>query len=225
MDRWSQGTQIMWRMGRPGDDWVQPMTVVRDDERGLVAWLAMGTPVITKVWPDGRDRRAEARAVQAAGGDVRAVVDEALQAARVRTVGAWEGTHVLRVVPAGAPWSVWHFFDGVTGDFQGWYVNLELPHAREPFATRSQDLTLDLWITPDRTVHRKDEDELALFVERGRITPDEADRIRGVCAHVEQVVAAWGSPFCDGWETFRPDPAWPVPGLPAAEVEALAPVG
>jgi hypothetical protein len=211
----------MWRMGKPGNDWVQPMTVVRDDERGLVAWLAMGTPVITKVWQDGRDRRAEARAAQIAGGDVRTVVEESLRAPRVRTAGTWQGTHVLRVVPTGEPWSVWHFFDGTTGAFQGWYVNLELPHVREPFATRSRDLSLDLWITPDRTVYRKDEDEFAFAVERGAIAPEQAEQALGACAQVEGIVAAWGSPFCDGWDTFRPDPSWPVPQLPSAELDAL----
>jgi hypothetical protein len=33
-------------------------------------------------------------------------------------------------------------------------------------------------------------------------------------AAAESVVANWGSPFCDGWENFRPDSAWPIPGLP-----------
>jgi hypothetical protein len=31
---------------------------------------------------------------------------------------------------------------------------------------------------------------------------------------VEKLVASWGAPFRDGWEDWRPDPAWPLPDLP-----------
>ena len=37
--------------------------------------------------------------------------------------------------------------------------------------------------------------------------------VAGARAEVEGVIRAWGSPFCDGWETFTPDPGWPVPAL------------
>ena len=222
MDYWEPGTQIMWRAGGPAHDWVQPMTVVRDDERGLVAWLAVDTPIVRLERADGRDLRTEVRAARAAGRDVKAVVESFGRVPGVRVASTWQATDVLRVVPTGEPWSVWHFFDGTTGEFQGWYVNFELPHVREPFATRTIDLALDLWVTPDRVAHRKDEDELAFAVERGRLTQHDADRILAVCAEVEAIVAAWRSPFCDGWETFRPDPSWPVPRLLDGELATPA---
>jgi hypothetical protein len=28
-------------------------------------------------------------------------------------------------------------------------------------------------------------------------------------------VQGWASPFCDGWEHWRPDESWPIPELPA----------
>jgi predicted homoserine dehydrogenase-like protein len=70
-------------------------------------------------------------------------------------------------------------------------------------------------VETDRTHRRKDVDELAEAVRQGRYTVQEAAMIEAAAAEVEAVVEAWGSPFCDGWETFRPDPAWPVPRLPA----------
>ena len=70
---------------------------------------------------------------------------------------------------------------------------------------------LDVWVEPDRTVSRKDEDELVLAVEAGRYTPDDAARITAVADEIEAVVAEWGPPFCDGWDAFRPSPGWPVP--------------
>nr|WP_246416495.1 DUF402 domain-containing protein [Nocardioides luti] len=135
-------------------------------------------------------------------------------AERTQLVGTWEEYDVLRVAPTGRPWSVWWFFPAGQATFEGWYVNLEDPHVRDADTTYSTDHVLDVWVEPDRTHHRKDVDELALAVEQGRYTPGQAARITAVAAEVEDVIAAWGPPFCDGWETFRPDPSWPVPQLP-----------
>lgn len=202
MTFWTPGTQIAWRYGHPGAhdlDFVAPLTVVRDDEQVLAAWLAVGSPVLKVVGADGRDLR-----------DGR---EDAFTAPRRRVTSTWTGYSVLRVLPKARSWSVWHFFHGVTGAFEGWYVNIEDPHVRWGRTTRSRDHLLDLWVEQDRTVERKDEHELEDAVRAGRYTDAEADAIRDVAAEVEDVVAAWGSPFCDGWEEFRPDPTWPVPAL------------
>ncbi|MGV3563294.1 MAG: DUF402 domain-containing protein, partial [Nocardioides sp.] len=80
------------------------------------------------------------------------------------------------------------------------------PHVRWGRTTRSRDHLLDVWVEPDRSLERKDEHELEAAVRAGRYTEAEADAIRAVATEVEEVVAAWGSPFCDGWEHFVPDP-------------------
>ena len=51
------------------------------------------------------------------------------------------------------------------------------------------------------------------IAEQGRYTQAEADDITSVAEEIEEVVRAWGSPFCDDWERFQPDPDWPVPAL------------
>jgi hypothetical protein len=79
--------------------------------------------------------------------------------------------------------------------------------------TWSNDRVLDVWVEPDRTVGRKDEDELALAVAQGRYTQAEADDIIAVADAIEHEVAAWAPPFGAGWESFRPDPAWTSPTL------------
>ncbi|WP_107775079.1 DUF402 domain-containing protein [Nocardioides sediminis] len=196
---WEPGTQIMWRYGQPGLDFAAPMTVVRDDDEALVAWLAMGTPVLKLVRDDGRDLRSEP--------------EDAFTAPRRQVESVWSGYSVLRVYRPGQSWSVWHFFHGTSGVFEGWYVNIEDPHVRTGRTTRSRDHVLDVWVEPDRTMERKDEDELLLAVEQGRYTEREADAIRATATEAEEVITAWGAPFCDGWETFRPDPSWPVPAL------------
>jgi uncharacterized protein len=78
----------------------------------------------------------------------------------------------------------------------------------------SRDHTLDLLVAPDRRHARKDEDELELALQAGWYSQDEVDQILDAAARLEAVVDAWGSPFCDGWESFTPDPGWPVPQLP-----------
>lgn len=194
MQRWEPGTVIMWRYG---DGFAEPMTVVQDDDEGLVAWLRAGTPTRKLVRADGRTLRAEAATM--------------FTADRVEVDGVWEDHDVLRIAPTNAWWSVWVFFDPVTHDFQGWYVNIEDPHVRSDHAVHTRDHVLDLWVEPDRSCSRKDEDELVLAVEQGRYNREEAELITTVAEQVEKVIADWGSPFCDGWEDFRPDPDWPVP--------------
>jgi predicted RNA-binding protein associated with RNAse of E/G family len=127
------------------------------------------------------------------------------------------GTHAyfdqLRIAPTGRPWSVWVFFAEGSGEFSGWYVNLEEPHVRDDHAVYTSDHVLDLVIDPDRTLVRKDEDELALAVAQGVFDEHEAAAIEESAAAVEALVADWRPPFCDGWETFRPEPSWAIPRL------------
>lgn len=200
MTFWKQGTQIMWRYGQPGLDFAAPMTVVRDDEQGLVAWLAAGTAVLKLVREDGRDLRADR--------------SDGFLVPRRQVRSVWRDHSVLRVYQPGRRWSVWHFFHGASGAFEGWYVNIEDPHVRTDRTTRSRDHVLDIWVEPDRTIERKDEDELVLAVEQGRYSQDQANRITAIADEVEDLIRLWAPPFCDGWESFRPDPTWALPALP-----------
>lgn len=178
----------------------EPMTVVRDDADALVAWLSVGTPVLRAVRADGRGKRDDKSTL--------------FTAETVQDVGIWSGYDVLRIAPTGRPWTVWVLFVERSGEFAGWYVNLEARHVRDDDAVYTRDHVLDLVIEPDRTMSRKDEDELALAVAQGRFDAAAAAVIEADLVEAEGVVAAWASPFCDGWEHFRPDPAWPIPQLP-----------
>ena len=205
---WQRGETITWTYGRPGEaTWTFPMTVVRDDADALVTWLAVGTIGQLTIRADGRELRA----------DPSDLFTTELQEVE-RAFGIH---HTLRIHPTGRSWSILLFFHGDTGDFVGWYGNIEDPHVRDEHGTYSRDHVLDVWVEPDRSFERKDEDELALAVEQGRYTAAEAAAITAVADEIEDLVRAWGSPFCDGWETFRPDPAWPVPTL--AQVPTSAP--
>jgi Protein of unknown function (DUF402) len=201
---WSPGTQIQWiYLGRRhGVHNVRPMTVVEHDEHRLVAWLAGGTPLVKPVLPDGRE-------VRTAG------LHEIFVGPRVAELAVWHGTGVLKVSPAGRPWSIWHFWRP-GGSFSGWYVNLETPHERDLAArtTTTEDLVLDLWVTPDRSVRRKDEDELAMALKVGKYDEARVAEIEGYADAAEREITRWGPPFNEDWRHWRPDPTWPLPPAP-----------
>lgn len=99
-------------------------------------------------------------------------------------------------------------FEGETG--LEWYVNLERPLRRSRVGFDHLDRELDLLARPDGTWEWLDEDEFEEAQALGVIDPVEAAEIR---AEGERVLAQW--PFPTGWEDWRPDPAWPLPELPA----------
>ncbi|WP_183100173.1 DUF402 domain-containing protein [Nocardioides pelophilus] len=195
-EHWRRGDQILWRYG---DAVVHPMTVVEDGPDRLVAWLAMDTAILDFERVDGLDKRADKATL--------------FTAPRRQRVTTWTGADVLRILEPGRRWSTWVFFDGTSGEFWGWYCNIEEAHRRSGRTTWTRDQVLDVWVEPDRRFERKDEDELVLAAEQGRYTQAEADDITSVAEEIEHVVRAWGSPFCDGWESFRPDAGWALPGL------------
>jgi hypothetical protein len=202
---WDPATHIQWHYRRP--TWqpgmaevVRPMTVVRDDDDGLVAWLAPGTTVVEPVLLDGSEIRS-------------APLDQRFRLERRSHRRPWVGQGVLKLAPAGVPWSVWLFWSDDWAH-RGWYVNLEDVHTRDTAGVYTLDHVLDVWVAADRTVHWKDVDELEAAVDAGRFTQAEADGFRATAAHVHALADAWASPFGDGWESWRPDPSWTVPQLP-----------
>ena len=134
-------------------------------------------------------------------------------APRIQSQSTWKDYDVLRIAPTGRPWSVWLFWRP-GGSFDGYYVNLEAVHVRDGGNVYSQDRLLDLEVEFDRSCRRKDEDELAEAVRQGRFTADEAAQFEADAGAAECLVEEWSSPFCDGWEGFRPDPSWRLPALP-----------
>lgn len=204
---WEAGTIVWWhyrrRTWQPGDpETVHPMRVVADDDRALVAWLAGGTPILAPTLPGGGHVRERP-------------LGEMFTSPRVQGRMLWKGRGTLRIAPTAAPWSVWLFWDG--NDFDGWYVNLETPHRRAGQHTVSADHVLDVLVAPDRTWRLKDEHELVAAALQGRYTAAEVDAIRAEGEAVVDVIEHRGFPFGRGeehWQSWLPDPAWGVPGLP-----------
>jgi Protein of unknown function (DUF402) len=210
VDRWDPGTQILWRFVREGQvRTVRPMTVVVDRPDLTVAWLAGGTPIQRSSLPDGSSIRSASLA-------------DRFRLGRRPMPSIWRGTGILKLLPWGSAHSVWLFWDP-GWVFRGWYVNLEAPHRRWSAGVDTTDHVLDIWVTPDRRWEWKDEDEFAEAQAAGRFSASEAAEIRAEGAGVVDRIERWASPFCDGWEDFRPDPAWPIPELPLGWEDPAAP--
>jgi hypothetical protein len=187
---WSSGEHVLVRnvLGRRVLS-ATPATVVETRPDVVVTWIAPGTPI---VYPQGLD---DGRLLP---------VDRWLIERR-----SWFGTGVLDLTPPGRAHMIRHFWHE-DRSFRGWYVNLQAPLRPTAQGFDTTDHQLDLRIEPDGAVTWKDEDHLEQAVGYGMFSEDEAEAAR---AEARRVLAEW--PFPTGWEAWRPDPAWPIPELPA----------
>ncbi|UQX02776.1 DUF402 domain-containing protein [Streptomyces sp. RerS4] len=203
---WTPGEQILWRYrdSAPGIDGrihiCRPVTVVEDTDELLAVWMAPGTECVKPVLADGSPVHREPLATR-------------YTAPRTTTRSHWHGAGVLKLARPGEPWSVWLFWDR-GWHLRNWYVNLEAPRVRWTGGVDSEDHFLDIAVYPDRSWRWLDEDEFAQAQRSGLMDARRARRVEEAGRAAVGVIEAWGSPFRDGWQHWRPDPAWDVPVLP-----------
>jgi hypothetical protein len=200
---WSPGEQVLWRYrGNATDRFhiCRPVTVVRDDPEILAVWMAPGTPCVKPVLADGSSIDSEPLVTR-------------YVKPRTTRVEQWRGAGVLKLARPGEPWSVWLFWEQ-GWRFKNWYVNLEEPRRRWSGGIDSEDHFLDISVAPDRSWRWLDEDEFAQAQAVGVMPVTTAERVREAGQRAVGVIRAWERPFRDGWENWRPNPAWPVPALP-----------
>jgi uncharacterized protein len=200
---WRPGTQVLWRYRENGGEAIhicRPVTVVRDSEDLLAVWLAPGTECVRPVMADGRAPYEEPLATR-------------YTAPRTVRHDVWHGMGVLKLARPGEPWSVWLWW-GPGWRFKSWYVNLESPRVRGPHRVDSEDHFLDIDVFPDRTWAWRDEDEFAQAQQDGLMSREQAREVEAAGRAALAAVRSWSPPFGDGWEDWRPDPAWPLPALP-----------
>ena len=184
---------------------VRPCRVVSDDDdRGLLLWLARGSPVAVEVAADGRGIRSMPFA-------------EWVQLDHHVVEATWQGPGILKFVPPDVDHSIWFFFDdGDPRRFAGWYVNLEERAVRWDDGTVAGvdtiDQDLDIVVAPDHTWQWKDEDEFAerLALPDHYWVPDEA-AVWAEGRRVIKRIEAAEFPFDGTWTDFVPDPSWPAP--------------
>jgi hypothetical protein len=177
--------------------------VVSDDERGLLLFIADGSPWQDLVTVDGRTPR-------------QVPFREWVAAEKRLDLRTWQDS-VLMWHGSGEPYSIWLFFDR-GGAFRGWYANLELPGVRWRQGIDTVDWDLDVWVEPDRAWRWKDEHEFTERLAYGADywVEDEA-QVRAAGEDVVKRVEAGEFPFDGTWTEYRPDPGWTAPSsvLPA----------
>ena len=200
------GQTVLHRNTRRGRlAFVRPTRVVSDDERGLLLWMARGTPSIDEVAVDGRRTRGMP-------------FSEWVGLELTMRAGHWQGSGILLFFPPDADHSVW-FFWADDGSFTGWYVNLEERALRwddgDVAGIDIVDQDLDIVVAPDRSWRWKDEDEFAerlAYPDHYWVSDEAAVRAEG--RRVIKLIEAAEFPFDTTWTTFTPDPTWPTPTLP-----------
>jgi hypothetical protein len=176
------------------------VTVARDDADLLAVWMAPGTECVKPVLADGSPVHGEP-------------LESRYTKPRAVRRDRWFGSGVLKLARPGDAWSVWLFWDQ-GWRFKNWYVNLEAPLTRWAGGVDSEDHFLDISVHPDRSWRWLDEDEFAMAQRAGLMDVQLAQRVREAGWSAVEVIRAWGAPFSDGWQHWRPDPGWPVPVLP-----------
>ena len=200
--RWGAGDTFLMRYRDPTDvlGGARPLRVICERNAYLVTWMPAGTRVAMPVLADGRPLRS-------------VPLVERFKLARSTSLQPWRGPGILVLIPNDAAHSVWLFWKD-DGTFWGWYVNLERKHEWNARGCDTRDHVLDVWCERPRDWEWKDSDELEEAVRHGVIPVNYAAEVRAEGERVAGVIERWDSPFSDGWEDWRPDPAWPLPELP-----------
>jgi protein associated with RNAse G/E len=159
--------------------------VVANDDDLVVLWIPQGSPAM---YP-----------VDASGHEVRIPNAEAVLTERVAYRDA------LALLRPNGRYSIWLFWEE-EGTFEHWYVNLERTLGWNGVCFDMVDHKLDLIVSADTTVRWKDEDELEQAASLNLV---DAEDVR---MEATKLLERW--PFPTGWEQFRPEPEWPLPGLP-----------
>jgi hypothetical protein len=200
---------LRWVRNRPAD-LIAPVRMVEHDAHRTVLFLAAGTPL--KVHAD-RDGNHLSRAMP--------LIERERKIASL-TDATWTHNHTLMISEPHRLGAVWLFWSEADWSFQSYYVNLQAPLEASPVGFDTADYLLDIVVAPDLSWRWKDEDEFAIAIEHELISPVllHAARAEGRRFIAEIEARQW--PFGHGLETWRPEPGWDVPELPANWSEGLA---
>ncbi len=175
---------------------VLPVRVVEDSESHVCLWLPIGTASIKPVLhdPTARPRRW-------------------LPGTWSLQPSTWSWAELLIMIQPDSPYAVWLRWSA-DRVFQGWYVNMQGPLKRHRLGFDHWDQQLDILVEPDRSWRLKDEDELKVVVELGRMSADQAAQVRSGAERATREIESCAGPFAAEWPRWIPPADWTHPDLP-----------
>jgi hypothetical protein len=194
---WTPGSVVVLRGAGFGNLWwAMPAIMVQDTQDFIVLYWQAGTQ-----WKDVSKH---------------ATAQDLLAEVTAHPVDhIWEETDVLMIAAPGEAHAVWIMWERGHTKLRFWYINLETPLLRTPIGFDTMDHELDIVISPDLSKwHWKDEEAFIELEEAGIFSVEEGRTIRAEGERVLQRMQAGKSPFCYGWENWRPPPEWEIPILP-----------
>ncbi|MDO9457249.1 DUF402 domain-containing protein [Nocardioides sp.] len=120
----------------------------------------------------------------------------------------WTGPTVLQLWRPDDWCSVWKFFED--GLFACWYVNFERPVVRTADGIDTDDLELDLVVTPDGRRTWKDVEHLHARLAEGRFALDDLSHVLEAAAEVTDRLDRddrWWAPWDDWTPSVPPAPS------------------
>jgi hypothetical protein len=202
---WSVGQTVVHQEVWRGRLWAaRPLVVVDDSPERTLLWIPFGTRRKVPVTPPERDDPP----------DIGARTIASLEHADwVLGDHAWDVSSlwVLRPHAWHSTWISW----GANGSHLGWYVNLQAPMRRNPVGFEAMDLMLDVVVEPDLSWRWKDRNEFDEIVARGIFDAETARVVMNEARSVIDDIESPRAPFNEPWPTWRPDPSWNIPRLPA----------
>jgi hypothetical protein len=127
----------------------------------------------------------------------------------------WTDNEVLSLNIPGAGFSVEVMWLAGTIQLRCWYVHLQEPSRHTKIGFDTMDQRLDIVISPDKSHwYWKDEHEFAEAGAIGLYSAKKTCAIRAEGEKVLQMLRYNASPFCNGWEKWRPPARWTIASFP-----------
>jgi protein associated with RNAse G/E len=126
----------------------------------------------------------------------------------------WQTNRILIFLEPEKYYSCFLFWDDASDQFQGYYINFQLPYHRSHCGFDTLDLDLDIVIDPQYHWEWKDEDEYQDGIREGGIQAEWVKGIEQSHAEVFERIGQRGYPLDGSWLSWQPDPHWALPGLP-----------
>lgn len=126
----------------------------------------------------------------------------------------WHTNRVLSLAELGKYYSIMLFWNHVSNEFLGYYINFQTPLKRSHCGFDSLDLDLDIVINPDFSFEWKDLDDYQNAIEHGLVIPEWTQKIEAAKPEIFDRLENRQYPFDGSWLDWKPDPSWGPPKLP-----------